>query len=203
MRPLILLHLPSLPQRLLHPNFWRPLQFPSCSDILLLAESLLHEAPDLDDRFESGKSVSAGLFFRFKPGARKVCVSHPLSVQAVNRLIRALAPNHFFSSFVIISGVHSPRHQDSMNARAPNIVIPLSSFRGANCAFLVPWTLHRVLLSSFRSALTCLLLQVLSLSMPGIALTRCCPHRASVWFWQLTLCKLLSIWKHALSFALP
>ncbi len=103
---------------------------PSCTDILRLAEALLHEAPDLDDRFESGKSVSAGLFFRFKPGARKVCVSHPLSVQAVNRLIRAFAPNHFFSSFVIISGVHSPRHQDSMNARAPNIVIPLSSFRG-------------------------------------------------------------------------
>ena len=103
---------------------------PSCSDILLLAEALLHEAPDLDDRFESGNSVSAGLFFRFKPGARKVCKSHPLSVQAVNRLICALAPNHFFSSFVIISGVHSPRHQDSMNARAPNIVLPLSSFRG-------------------------------------------------------------------------
>ena len=103
---------------------------PSCTDILRLAEALLHEAPDSDDRFESGKSVSAGLFFRFKPGARKVCVSHPLSVQAVNRLIRAFAPNHFFSSFVIISGVHSPRHQDSMNARAPNIVIPLSSFRG-------------------------------------------------------------------------
>ena len=103
---------------------------PSCVDILRLAEALLCEAPDLDDRFESGKSVSAGLFFRFKPGARKVCVSHPLSVQAVNRLIRALAPTHFFSSFVIISGVHSPRHQDSMNARAPNIVIPLSAFRG-------------------------------------------------------------------------
>ena len=103
---------------------------PSCSDILLLAEALLHEAPDLDDRFESGNSVSAGLFFRFKPGARKVCKSHPLSVQAVNRLICALAPNHFFSSFVIISGVHSPRHQDSMNARAPSIVLPLSSFRG-------------------------------------------------------------------------
>ncbi|CAE7031915.1 unnamed protein product, partial [Symbiodinium sp. KB8] len=63
---------------------------PSCSDILLLAEALLYEAPDLDDRFESGKSVSAGLFFRFKPGARKVCVSHPLSVRAINRLIRAL-----------------------------------------------------------------------------------------------------------------
>ncbi|OLP79315.1 hypothetical protein AK812_SmicGene40408 [Symbiodinium microadriaticum] len=103
---------------------------PSCSDILLLAEALLREAPDLDDRFESGKSVSAGLFFRFKPGARKVCVSHPSSVRAVNRLIRALAPKHFFSSFVIISGVHSPRRQDSMNARAPNIVIPLSSFSG-------------------------------------------------------------------------
>ncbi|CAE7290157.1 unnamed protein product, partial [Symbiodinium microadriaticum] len=103
---------------------------PSCSDILLLAEALLCEAPDLDDRFESGKSVSAGLFFRFKPGARKVCVSHPSSVRAINRLIRALAPNHFFSSFVIISGVHSPRHQDSMNARAPNIVIPLTSFSG-------------------------------------------------------------------------
>ena len=109
---------------------------PSCTDILRLAEALLHEAPDLDDRFESGKSVSAGLFFRFKPGARKVCVSHPLSVQAVNRLIRAFAPNHFFSSFVIISGVHSPRHQDSMNARAPNIVIPLSSFRGGRTARL-------------------------------------------------------------------
>ena len=103
---------------------------PSCSDILLLAEALLCEAPDLDDRFESGKSVSAGLFFRFKPGARKVCVSHPSSVRAINRLIRALAPNHFFSSFVIISGVQSPRHQDSMNARAPNIVIPLTSFSG-------------------------------------------------------------------------
>ncbi|CAE7824561.1 unnamed protein product, partial [Symbiodinium sp. KB8] len=47
-----------------------------------------------------------------------------------DRLIRALAPNHFFSSFVIISGVQSPRHQDSMNARAPNIVIPLTSFSG-------------------------------------------------------------------------
>ena len=105
---------------------------PSCSDILHLAEALLCEAPDLDDRFESGKSVSAGLFFRFKPGARKVCASHPLSVRAINRLIRALAPNHFFTSFVIISGVHSPRHQDSMNARAPNIVIPLSSFYGGD-----------------------------------------------------------------------
>ena len=122
---------------------------PSCPDILLLAEALLREAPDLDDRFESGKSVSAGPFFRFKPGARKVCVSHPSSVQAVNRLIRALAPTHFFSSFVIISGVHSPRHQDSMNARAPNIVIPLSSFRGANCAFPVPQTLHRALHSPY------------------------------------------------------
>ena len=103
---------------------------PSCSDILLLADALICEAPDLDDRFESGKSVSAGPFFRFKPGARKVCISHPASVRAVNRLIRVLAPEHFFSSFVIISGVHSPRHQDSMNARAPNIVIPLSSFSG-------------------------------------------------------------------------
>ena len=149
---------------------------PSCTDILLLAEALLHEAPDLDDRFESGKSVSAGLFFRFKPGARKVCVSHPLSVQAVNRLIRAFAPNHFFSSFVIISGVHSPRHQDSMNARAPNIVIPLSSFR-ANCASLMPRTLHRVLHSSLRSALTCLRLrsghfQCQGLPSRGVAITR-------------------------------
>ena len=103
---------------------------PSCSDILFLAEALLRESPDLDDRFESGKSVSAGLFFRFKPGARKICVSHPSSVQAVNRLIRALAPHHFFSSFVIISGVHSPRHQDCVNACAPNIVLPLNSFTG-------------------------------------------------------------------------
>ena len=103
---------------------------PSCTDILFLAEALLREAPDLDDRFESGKSVSAGLFFRFKPGARKLCVSHPKSVQAVNKLIRALAPDHFFSSFVIISGVHSPRHQDSLNACAPNIVLPLTSFSG-------------------------------------------------------------------------
>ena len=103
---------------------------PSCSDILLLAEALLRESPDLDDRFESGKSVSAGLFFQFKPGARKICVSHPSSVRAVNRLIRALAPDHFFSSFVIISGVHSPRHQDSMNACAPNVVFPLTSFTG-------------------------------------------------------------------------
>ncbi|CAE7360321.1 unnamed protein product, partial [Symbiodinium sp. KB8] len=31
---------------------------PSCADILHLAEALLCEAPDLDDRFESGKSVS-------------------------------------------------------------------------------------------------------------------------------------------------
>ena len=98
--------------------------------ILLLAEALLRESPDLDDRFESGKSVSAGLFFRFKPGARKICVSHPSSVRAVNRLIRALAPDHFFSSFVIISGVHSPRHQDSMNACASNVVFPLTSFTG-------------------------------------------------------------------------
>ena len=74
--------------------------------------------------------MSAGLFFRFKPGTRKLCVSHPSSVQAVNRLIRALAPDHFFSSFVIISGVHSPRHQDAMNACAPNIVLPLTSFTG-------------------------------------------------------------------------
>ena len=103
---------------------------PSCTDILFLAEALLREAPDLDDRFESGKSVSAGLFFRFKPGARKLCASHPKSVQAVNKLIRALAPDHFFSSFVIISGVHSPRHQDSLNACAPNIVLPLTSFSG-------------------------------------------------------------------------
>ncbi|CAE7458576.1 unnamed protein product, partial [Symbiodinium microadriaticum] len=103
---------------------------PSCSDILFLAEALLRESPDLDDRIESGKSVSAGLFFRFKPGARKICVSHPSSVQAVNRLIRALAPDHFFSSFVIISGVRSPRHQDCMNACAPNIVLPFTSFTG-------------------------------------------------------------------------
>ncbi|CAE7378217.1 unnamed protein product, partial [Symbiodinium necroappetens] len=103
---------------------------PSCSDILVLAEALLRESPDLDDRFESGKSVSAGLFFRFKPGARKICISHPLSVRVVNRLIRALAPDHFFSSFVIISGVHSPRHQDSMNACAPNVVLPLTAFTG-------------------------------------------------------------------------
>ncbi|CAE7514004.1 unnamed protein product, partial [Symbiodinium necroappetens] len=47
-----------------------------------------------------------------------------------DRLIRALAPTHFFSSFVIISGVHSPRHQDSMNACAPNVVFPLTSFAG-------------------------------------------------------------------------
>ena len=103
---------------------------PTCADVLCLAEALLRESPDLDDRFESGKSVSAGLFFRFKPGARKLCVSHPASVRAVNRLIRALAPNVFFSSFVIISGVHSPRHQDRLNARAPNVLIPLSCFSG-------------------------------------------------------------------------
>ncbi|CAE7894101.1 unnamed protein product [Symbiodinium microadriaticum] len=100
------------------------------SRILDDASALLRESPDLDDRFESGKSVSAGLFFRFKPGARKICVSHPSSVRAVNRLIRALAPDHFFSSFVIISGVHSPRHQDSMNACASNVVFPLTSFTG-------------------------------------------------------------------------
>ena len=97
---------------------------PTCAMILRLADRLLSEAPDLDDRFASGKSVSAGLHQKGSGGLRKVSSSHPTSVRLINQFVSHVAPDHVFSSFVIIDGVESPAHRDLRNSFLPNLVIP-------------------------------------------------------------------------------
>ena len=92
----------------------------------------LRETPDLDDRFSSGGSVSAGAYFRHKTGLRKACTSHPLSVKAINSFINFLSPNFVHSSFVLIDGIASEAHCDVLNSQLPNVVIPVTSFRGGD-----------------------------------------------------------------------
>ena len=65
---------------------------PTCAMILRLADRLLSEAPDLDDRFASGKSVSAGLHQKGSGGLRKVSSSHPTSVRLINQFVSHVAP---------------------------------------------------------------------------------------------------------------
>ena len=102
----------------------------TCASVLQIADLLLCECPDLDDRFAVGKSVSAGLHQSGRGGLRKSSKSHPLSVQVVTRFISKVAPSFRFSSFVLIDGVESPVHKDVRNSVLPNLVIPLSSFQG-------------------------------------------------------------------------
>ncbi|CAE7451467.1 unnamed protein product [Symbiodinium sp. CCMP2592] len=102
----------------------------SCKSVERLADLLLQEAPDLDDRFSSGASVSAGLYHRIKVGLRKVCGSHPSSVRVLNSLISSMSPGFFHSSFVLIDGIASEAHCDTANSDLPNVVIPISCFSG-------------------------------------------------------------------------
>ncbi|CAE7307255.1 unnamed protein product [Symbiodinium sp. CCMP2592] len=102
----------------------------SCTSVERLADLLLQEAPDLDDRFSSGASVSAGLYHRIKVGLRKVCGSHPASVRVLNSLISSISPGFFHSSFVLIDGIASEAHCDTANSDLPNVVIPISCFSG-------------------------------------------------------------------------
>ena len=104
----------------------------SCEHVQQLADLLLRETPDLDERVSSGGSVSAGAYFRHKTGLRKACTSHPLSVKAINSFINFLSPNFAHSSFVLIDGIASEAHCDVLNSRLPNIVIPVTSFRGGD-----------------------------------------------------------------------
>ncbi|CAE7282297.1 unnamed protein product, partial [Symbiodinium microadriaticum] len=127
---------------------------PSCADILHLAEALLCEAPDLDDRFESGKSVSAGLFFRFKPGVRKVCVSHPSSVQAINRLIRASGSAQLPSQSADLPVASGPV---TFNARdCPHEVLPSQGLRVVLAAYTLQAAFNLDPYPELRSSLTAL-----------------------------------------------
>ena len=103
---------------------------PCASTILQLADLLLAECSDRDARFAVGKSVSAGLAIRKGAHLRPATVSHPQSVRLVNRFISLLSPSFLHSSFVIIDGVESAPHRDRLNAAIPNIVLPISRFRG-------------------------------------------------------------------------
>ena len=102
----------------------------SCNSVERLADLLLAEAPDSDGRFSQGRSVSAGLYHRHKLGLRRLCTSHPQSVRALNSLVTFLAPDHFYSSLVLIDGIASVAHCDVANAALPNLVIPVTSFSG-------------------------------------------------------------------------
>ena len=84
-----------------------------------LADLLLSEAPDSDGRFSQGRSVSAGLYHRHKLGLRRLCTSHPQSVRALNSFVTFLAPDHFYSSLVLIDGIASEAHCDVANAALP------------------------------------------------------------------------------------
>ena len=102
----------------------------SCKSVERLADLLLAEAPDSDGRFSQGRSVSAGLYHRHKLGLRRLCTSHPQSVRALNSFVTFLAPDHFYSSLVLIDGIASVAHCDVANAALPNLVIPVTSFSG-------------------------------------------------------------------------
>ena len=104
----------------------------ACEYVRQLADLLLQETPDLDERFSSGGSVSAGAYFRHKTGLRKACSSHPLSVQVINSFITFLSPNFVHSSFVLIDGIASEAHCDVLNSHLPNIVIPVTPFQGGD-----------------------------------------------------------------------
>ncbi|CAE7316944.1 unnamed protein product, partial [Symbiodinium microadriaticum] len=90
------------------------------------------ETPDLDERFSSGGSVSAGAYFRHKTGLRKACSSHPMSVRVINSFITFMSPNFVHSSFVLIDGIASEAHCDVLSSLLPNIVIPVTSFQGGD-----------------------------------------------------------------------
>ena len=104
----------------------------SCEHVQQLADLLLQETPDLDERFSSGGSVSAGAYFRHKTGLRKACSSHPMSVRVINSFITFMSPNFVHSSFVLIDGIASEAHCDVLNSLLPNIVIPVTSFQGGD-----------------------------------------------------------------------
>ena len=95
-----------------------------------LLDQLLCEAPDSDGRFSEGRSVTAGVFHRYKVRLQQLCRSHPQSVRVLNRFIVAICPNFFHTSFVAIDGIASREHKDHLNSDLPNVVIPLCDFKG-------------------------------------------------------------------------
>ena len=105
----------------------------SCDHVEQLADLLLQETPDSDEKvFVWRLGVSGSLFSPQNWGLRKACSSHPISVQVINSFIDFMSPNFVHSSFVLIDGIASQAHCDVLNSHLPNIVIPVTSFQGGD-----------------------------------------------------------------------
>ena len=138
----------------------------SCKSVERLADLLLAEALDSDGRFSQGRSVSAGLYHRHKLGLRRLCTSHPQSVRALNSFVTFLAPDHFYSSLVLIDGIASVAHCDVANAALPNLVIPVTSSSGESCELRIP-----------RAPIFCIMRVVLTLPLPSRCREALCSSR--------------------------
>ena len=77
-----------------------------------------------------GSSFGAGAFVRVGVGLRQSCKQYPNSVRAINKFAQGVVDALTYTSFVILDNNQATAHRDSQNARLPNVVIPLSSFRG-------------------------------------------------------------------------
>ena len=82
------------------------------------------------NRSPMGVSFGAAAFVRIGVGLRQSCRAFPNSVQAINRFAQGVVDSLAYTSFVILENNLAPAHTDSQNSFLPNIVIPLSSFKG-------------------------------------------------------------------------
>ena len=63
-------------------------------------------------------------------GLRKECTEFPFACQLLTRFVQERLPGHVFSSCGIFSNSATPLHKDERNARWPNAVFRLTSFKG-------------------------------------------------------------------------
>ena len=103
---------------------------PDMSSILAMCENLPWEKPHVDAcsrgrAFYAGGYRKGGVF-----GLRKHCKDFPRVIRVLTALLRRTVPSIPFTSIAVLDEVQSGPHKDLMNSSSPNIVIPLSLFKG-------------------------------------------------------------------------
>jgi hypothetical protein len=98
----------------------------------LAARDLLHVFDILPKESfrEAGASFATGAFCRVTVGLRANARAFPWCTRLFAAYLRQVAPDHFFSSLVVLDSVKTDPHRDSRNAPGATCLVALCPFEG-------------------------------------------------------------------------